>query len=398
MDVIRSLTLVTALVVRLSSFADPKFHPMKLEILDNRWATFVCSLRCLSLRTPLEDLAVIIPRDIKLVQLEKFDLNICITYRSSDVDGLMRKIILPFLTSHKDTLEFLTLNAKENFNLSSFLKEIPHIPRLSGFSLNQTFTSSDPTALSGHHHFLQTHQSHLLDLNMKFIPWYSLCPTTETWFTQAWCRVCLPKLRFLSLTLPQHPEHDARGAAPYLLQYTQTLTTLSLKPCRFSYEAASVFLPELGVGVLRTLELFVWAMSPDLLQLFAQHMPNLYSLKLNAKYYSPEKDTRVAAAELTSRVCSLFLYDVMIGVTEYLIFLSKFCQAMKLVFFPDWKLHSFQFDTFLIKLYPDELLLAMETALPRVQSFCGLPRSNRILPVPLACNYHDPLYSIHGVV
>ena len=311
MDAIRNLTLVTALIVQLSSLADPKFHPLKLAILDNRWATFSCSLRCLSLQTPLEDLTVIIPRDIKLVQLEKFDLNICITYRSSDVDGLMRKIILPFLTSHKDTLKFLVLNAEENFNLSSFLKEIPHIPRLSGFSLNQTFTSSELTALSGHHRFLQTHQSHLLDLNMKFTPWYSLCPTTETWFTQAWCRVRLPQLRSLSLTLPQRPEHNAGGATPYLLQYTQTLTTLSLKPCRFSYEAASVFLPELGVGVLRTLELFVWAMSPDLLQLFAQYMPNLYSLKVNAKYYSPDRDTQVAwGAERISQVRSSYLSDV----------------------------------------------------------------------------------------
>jgi hypothetical protein len=374
MDVIRNLTLVTALVVRLSSFADPKFHPLKLAILDNRWTTFACSLRCLSLQTPLEDLAVIIPRDIKLVQLERFNLNISITYRSSDVDGLMREIILPFLTSHKDTLEFLVLNAEENFNLSSFLKEIPHIPRLSGFGLSQnsSLTSSDPTALSGHHHFLQTHQSHLLDLNMKFTPLYSPSPTTETWFTQEWCHVRLPKLCSLSLTLPQPPEHDARGAAPYLLQYTQTLTTLSLKPCRFSYEAASVLLPELGAGVLRTLELFVWAMSPDLLQLFAQHMPNLYSLKVNAKYYSPERDAQVAwGAERISLVRSLSLSGVAICVADRISNFSwKFCQAMKLVSFPDWKLDNFQWDPYLVP-HLDELFLAMVTALPRVQSFWG---------------------------
>jgi len=376
MDVIRNLTSVTALVVQLSSFTDPKFHPLKLAILDNRWTTFACSLRSLSLRTPLEDLAVIIPRDIKLVQLEKFDLNICITYRSSDVDGLMRKIILPFLTSHNNTLEFLVLNAEESFNLSSFLEEIPHIPRLSSFGLNQTFTSSDTTVLSGHHRFLQAHQSHLLDLNMKFTPWYSLCPTTETWFTQAWSQVHLPKLCSLSLTLPQYPEHDARGATPYLLQYTQTLTTLTLKPCRFSYKAASVLLPQLGAGVLRTLELYFWAMSPDLLQLFAQHMPNLYSLKVNAKYYSPKKDTQVAWGERIARVRSSSLYDVAICVADRISnFPWKFCQAMELVCFPDWKLHSFQWEPFLFP-YLDELRLAMTTALPRVQSFWGIPRSD----------------------
>jgi hypothetical protein len=244
--------------------------------------------------------------------LEKFDLNIFMTYRSSDADGLMRKIILPFLTAHKDTLEFLVLNAEDSFNLSSFLKEIPHIPRLSGFRLNQPFTSSDRTELSGHHRFLQTHQAHLLDLDMKFVPWYSLCPKTETWFAQAWCHVPLPKLRSLSLTLPQIPDHDARGATPCLLQYTQTLTTLSLKPCRFSYEAASVFLPQLGVGVLRTLELYVWVMSPDLLQLFAQHMPNLQSLKLNVKYYSSEKYAKVGIMEDISGVSGSFHLDIAI--------------------------------------------------------------------------------------
>ena len=123
----------------------------------------------------------------------------------------------------------------------------------------------------------------------------------------AWCHVCLPKLCSLSLTLSQYPEYDARGAAPYLLRYTQTLTTLSLKLCRFSYEAASVILPELGAGVLRTLELFVWAMSPDLLQLFAQHMPNLYSLQVHAKYYSPEKGAQAAwRAEPISSVRMMF--------------------------------------------------------------------------------------------
>lgn len=316
MDVIRNLTSVTTLIVQLSTYIDPKFHPLKLAILDNRWTTFACSLRCLSLRTPLEDLAGIIPRDIKLVKLEKFDLNISITYRTSDADGLMRKIILPFLTSHKDTLEFLVLDAEERINLSSFLKEIPHIPRLSGFHLNQPFTSSDPTEISGHYRFLQTHQAHLLDLDMKFRPWeYSLCPTTETWFTQAWFHVHLPKLRSLSLTLPQPPNYPSREATPCLPQYTRTLTALSLKPCRFSYTAASVLLPQLGAGVLRTLELFVWVMSPDLLQLFAQHIPNLQSLKLNAKYYSSEKYPKVEMMEDISGVSRSFHLDA--GICVY---------------------------------------------------------------------------------
>jgi hypothetical protein len=48
---------------------------------------------------------------------------------------------------------------------------------------------------------------------------------------------------------------------------------------------------------------------------------------------------------------------------------------MKLVRFPDWRLHNFQLEPF--KLHRDELLLAMGTALPRVQSLCGLPHSDQ---------------------
>jgi len=117
----------------------------------------------------------------------------------------------------------------------------------------------------------------------------------------AWCHVRLPKLCSLSLTLSQYPEHDARGAAPYLLRHTQTLTTLSLKRCRFSF----------------------WAMSPDFLQLFAQHMPNLYSLQVHAKYYSPEKDAQAAWGQsLSHRYVSSSLYDVcnLLLLTEYLKF------------------------------------------------------------------------------
>ena len=48
---------------------------------------------------------------------------------------------------------------------------------------------------------------------------------------------------------------------------------------------------------------------------------------------------------------------------------------MKFVCFPDWKLDNFQWDPYLFP-YLDELFLAMVTALPRVQSFWGRPRSD----------------------
>ena len=128
---------------------------------------------------------------------------------------------------------------------------------------------------------------------MAFYIWDSDPPTLEGWFMQPWCHVLLPQLRSLTLSLPQSPGHDATTAIPYLAQYSRTLTTLSLKPCRFSYEGVSVLLPQLHA--VRTLELFVWAISPDLLQLFAKHLPKLHSLGLDGEYYSPEKDTRVIA-------------------------------------------------------------------------------------------------------
>jgi hypothetical protein len=297
LDAVDNLTSVTTLVILLSSLDDPKFHPLKRAILDNRWTTFACSLRHLSLDSPLEDLEDIIPRDIKLVHLERFDLNIKILYRTSDAEALMCKIILPFLTSHTDTLETLVLDAEENFNLSSFLMKVPHIPRLSSFRLRQVFSGLDFTKLSGHHHFLQTNQAHLRDLDMSFPTWY---PTVEVWFMQAWCRVRLPQLRSLTLFLPNFPGQDATAAMPYLVQYSRTLTALSLKTCRFSYEVASILLSQLGA--VRTLELYVWAMSPDLLQQFVIHIPKLHSLKLNANYYSLEKDTQVRETDCIREV------------------------------------------------------------------------------------------------
>jgi len=228
--------------------------------------------------------------------------------------------------------------------------EIPHIPHLSSFRLCQIFSGFDYTNLLGHSHFLQTNQAHLRDLEIRSShPWYSHCPpaTPEAWFKQAWCHIPLPQLRSLTLFLSQFPRHDATAATSYLVQFSQTLTTLSLKPCRFSYEAASLLFPQLVA--VRTLEIFVWAMSRDLLQLFARHMPKLHSLKLNAGYYSPEKDTKITAC----------------------LRIPRFCEVMKSDHFPDWQLHNFQFEPFSI-LHLDirvELLGAVRVAFPRIQDF-----------------------------
>jgi hypothetical protein len=55
-------------------------------------------------------------------------------------------------------------------------------------------------------------------------------------------------------------------------------------------------------------------MSPDLLQLFAHHMPNVQSLKLNARYYSSEKYAKVGMMEDISGVSGSFHRDVAIRV------------------------------------------------------------------------------------
>jgi hypothetical protein len=50
---------------------------------------------------------------------------------------------------------------------------------------------------------------------------------------------------------------------------------------------------------------------------------------------------------------------------------------MGLLSFPDWQLHSFQFEPF-SKLHLDkqaELLDAMGASFPQIQNLCGLPRA-----------------------
>jgi hypothetical protein len=134
----------------------------------------------------------------------------------------------------------------------------------------------------------------------------------------------------------QFPRHDAAAATPRLIQYSGTLKTLGLKTCCFSYDAASVLLPRLGA--VRTLELFFWAMSPDLLHLFAEYLPKPHSLRRNAGQYS-RVDDRIPQAT------SSFIFIVLNPHFSF-----KSCKALKSVRFPDWQHHYFQFEL-LIRLH-----------------------------------------------
>jgi hypothetical protein len=170
------------------------------------------------------------------------------------------------------------------------------MPYLRNLDISHPFLSLERTRLTGHHLFLEAHQSQLQYLSFDFVAQSSSLEITDEFFNQEWYRVLLPALQSLSFRLSGFTV-SCEAAIPYLQRQIPTLKFLEVHQLCFSYDQiASVITGPKAEGcqlrALRTLNVQIQCFSPYLLTLVADRLPNLQSLKLLVMTIGPDKQPK----------------------------------------------------------------------------------------------------------
>jgi hypothetical protein len=311
LDAVPGLTELTTLDVELSHSSKDPFHAMKTKVLEAGWPVFAANVTTLSLNVPLEEIHLFVPSH-KLLRLESFSIDINSFLSTSEPNEVIRSTLLPFLINLGPTLRLLKLCARApNVDMSSILANLPHMPYLRNLDISHPFLSLELTSLVGHRLFLEAHQSQLQHLSVDFVEQSSSLNITGEIFNQEWCRVLLPALQFLFFRFSGFTASSSEAAAvPYFQRQIPTLKSLVVHPLCFSYsQMASIFTGLKAGGckpiALRTLDMEIQCLSPDLLSLLANGIPQLRSLKLAVIVIGPDRQPSLPERDQVPEVSPL---------------------------------------------------------------------------------------------
>ncbi|PPQ63662.1 hypothetical protein CVT24_004436 [Panaeolus cyanescens] len=282
-----------------------------LNLLTSLWQMTGCRLTMIALKVPVTRLKPILDTLTKeacsIPKLNHLDLTFSATHKpplSSKIDEAIQSLNL-FLTAFSRTLTELTICSRLKLDLDGLFGKLVTLPNLKVLNLwshlddRHTFPS-----VEGFTNYIVKHSHHLESLRIDpnprvaeslvyqdgmlaqgfHTPFYSLEKQAQ------FALVKFPKLRALQTVL-RHPNLSPLGPVTCMGPYscllpgfssTLNLTTLKILSYPLVYEAVATLLSQLGEGGdkpsgLKNLRLNVVALSPELFELFVQHLPHLES-------------------------------------------------------------------------------------------------------------------------
>ncbi|KAF9473911.1 hypothetical protein BDN70DRAFT_997394 [Pholiota conissans] len=361
------LTGLTSLLVDINTSEHWYFHQANIPFFTIGWPTFRTSLQSLELRVPVEDLALILPKET-LSNLEAVSFWVIRASISAQEDTIVVETILPFLQSHRLTLRSLTLDVAERTNLSPLLSEL-QLPFLTYFKLSQPYFEQGVADYTGLQRFFKRHRSSLLRLDIVVGHPSALSASQPyPFFSQECFSISLPHLEHLAI---DYNFSDLYGGGVlrdavinYIHRCKSTLTSLTLGSSQTWTLNSAKLLVEgfISTARLRRLEISVVFFESELLTVLAANLPNLEILKISMLNISPQGD------EYNSRIGSR---------------VPLFATEIATLFFPQWRLKNLNLQVTgagpsavhaVYYLERDECKAALLMALPNVEVFCGFGR------------------------
>ena len=250
---------------------------------------FQANLRKLSLDLSLENMPNLLGPSFYIQNLE--ELHLCI--HSENIDSsverneIMKSYLAPAISRHHATLRILIIESWITADLSPLFRAIDRLPALHNLSIAipiESFHLGDPDGLA---HFLNNHRSNLHSLQLRASQYGGLGLTPDPISFNNWVRdaikdVHLTKLRVLDIRSNLFPIDTSILC---LRQFGHTLTSLSLTGCYRSYDDV-VEVMDLLVPLV-SLRIGLLSLSPQLLDLFAINLQNLFRLELAVRYILP---------------------------------------------------------------------------------------------------------------
>ncbi|KAF9458167.1 hypothetical protein BDZ94DRAFT_144589 [Collybia nuda] len=320
------------------------------------WAAFGHNLQVLILNVALEGYPYIFSPSLTFPHLEFLGINISQAYRTTDCSVIINDLLVPFINNHRISLQSFEVSSYDYLDLNVLFSGLHQLSNLKKVKIDYRFTSLEQTETAGLHHFLHIHSPSLQELDLHFRPANDIHignPLPCRWFQQDFLRVQLPNLQSLDLGM-EYFAADLHRTAGYLKQYQNSLTYLSLRSVAFTLSELSTLLDVFsGTECLRKLDVNVFHLSPELLDLLEGKVPSLYHLELGFDRFS-------SALELA-------YFPVILESFKQL---SLFCEALHTHKYLDWKLRHLHIHP-LGRILGDmtKCQVAISEALPDLETF-----------------------------
>lgn len=295
--------------LRIESTYDIRLRPPGLQLIHGGLRIFANNLRTLILSFPLEMMSTIILPDLVLTRLETLEImpsSLEWSTRQGDIflvfSTTLKATTLPFVNRHRLSLRFFSFNPP-NFQASwmpynprviTYFKLIPlfeglnHIPHLESVSFSVPAHTSPKDAT---YRFFAQHSKTLRRLQLSMAHMSVL--DYQNFLEQL--EVPLPLLEALTLNFGFRSRHLIVDPSlpKFLSQYASTLRSLRLlKKQHGKREMFSLFEIPLGsptaYSKLRFLEIWLYCLTPEILDMISSSLPNLEDLELTVRIFKGE--------------------------------------------------------------------------------------------------------------
>jgi hypothetical protein len=228
------------------------------------WNTFGTTLRHLTLHLSVDQYYHVLTPTLVFPALQKLEIVPTEQCRDHSVNELFSDLLVPFLTNHHSTLEYLSLQLIQCGHLEvSNIARMSCLPRLRTLVFHQSFEYGEEVDTSWLHHILRIHSNGLREIILSF---HSPSLRASKWYAQPVFHLPMPHVE--SLELGAGCFLDMGLTTAYIQQF-KGLTTLSLeKVLHLCYDQATILLKAISAcDMLRTLSLSVFRLTPQLLDL-----------------------------------------------------------------------------------------------------------------------------------
>ncbi|TFK28472.1 hypothetical protein FA15DRAFT_652719 [Coprinopsis marcescibilis] len=322
------------------------------------WSSYSSCLRRLILKVPLECYEALLSPSIVFPRLSDLSVYIFAADYSTNPVEPIRSALVPFINQHVNSLESISIITPETgtADLSPMFFNLKYFPRLSKLHLVFCALSLDYINLTGLHEFFSAHSTQLQDVVLHFNRMIGLKAQnfhSPTFFSLPVFRVAFPALRSLDLGFTGFRDSTGQGTISYVHRFRERLSRLLLNHTQLSI--GNVARLTNSFSSLRYLEIFVYHLSPTLLDLLSTKLVHLEDLRITCICFSGSQGP-FQSADDPART-------------------DKFCAEMSRRMYVDWALRTLR--TQVISKATKNLPLckrALATSLPEVETIDGLPR------------------------
>ncbi|KDR78813.1 hypothetical protein GALMADRAFT_244391 [Galerina marginata CBS 339.88] len=365
------MTEVTSLTIGCYPSDDLRMFNSTTLLIAAAWSAHGSRVRSLSLAIPLEAYPKVLTAAPTFKSLE--DLNITLRVEHAipiAIDETIFSLIISFIGLHAQSLHGLSVDIpRAAVNPFRFFHNLGQLPQLKRLSINLPLNRLRPGFLTGIDSFLRKQANTLRDLSILICDLLpnnlSLLLTPDDFFSHPIFQVQI-RLTYLELGLLPWTKTGQRSLMTasltrYLYPMRMTLSRLALRDHTLTFtEVQSVVAVFSTPGSqLQSLEMRIYFLSCNLLDLLSQRLPNLHHLELGFE-------------ALTGQDSGAWIETVYWYRFTHSLEASTFFEGMANRTYPDWALRRLTMPTYYCSGKWNETRALLVAALPSVVTFNGL--------------------------